>query len=1288
MRKWARVTIDGAEHAAIGDAELLLAVRGGDQACYAELYDRHAAAALVVARQYTDSVQDAEDVVADAFTAVWSALLRGSGPQEAFRAYLFTVVRRVAAVRRDQGRRTEPTDDVATLEAGSVPMAGADDPAIEGFERSVVARAFRTLPERWQVVLWHSEVEGLSPAQIAPLLGLSANSTAALAYRAREGLRQAYLAEHLAAPLDEGCRNVAGRLGGYVRGGLGPRETRQVAEHLDGCVRCTALVAELGDVNHGMRAVVAPVVLGSLAAAVLAKGLAVGGGLVALPWAAGAGAGALGGVTGSGAAGGSSGAAGTGGVASGSGAAAGGAGASSAAAGAGAAIGAPALAGAAAGGGAAGAAAATGGVLAGLAALPAAAIAGIAVAVVAVAASVAVVVQLATGGPPAAGPAPSDEGSSHQTVSQAPSAAASPQASAVQPSDSPTAVAPTVAPYDGAPTTPGQSSRLLAAPAPARVVVTVPDGGLTLVAGEDDQALVVGFTNLGDQPATNLAVDVTLPPGVSVAGLVEGNLIASGGTAVPAASTSWVCVRGSGDVAARCVVEVLAGGASTQLVLHVSVAESYDAADGNIGLRVAGDSIEASAPSVRVAFRPAPARIALRGSVPALALVTGRSRPLTLVVANEGAVATTAAAPARVQVTLPDGVRSTTTTSGPWTCAPGGGTVVCTGVLAGRTVSTLALDLAADPGVAVRSGAVGIAVGPTHHAGAARVAYSVLDPARLTTEVPAELGPLALGSTRDAPVQVANVGELASQQVTVRLSRPEGAAWAGAASGDGWGCRIVGPLQLCTHDGMDPAGSSGLVVHLTGVAGRFGAVGDLSATATADDADEGEPVVVALRATAPVVTVGTSGGRLLLTDGKVGTVTFSVDVAAGADASGVVVTVTLPPGISYAPDFAAQTPGCAQGSSAQEVVCDLGQLGAGTSTRLLVAAQAAGAATGSTGIVVAADGNVSASASVPVVSSSGGLVPEVSFSGDVHVTQVGAPLLTCTPSTSCTSAVERGTADNNGQTMVPLDQRPPTGERPATRAVSATTTLAVPEGEQVVWAGLYWSANAAVGDDWSTTRTAARIAGPGGGYEAVDGVVVADQKDSSGRSYYQSFADVTALVRAGGPGAWSVADTAVATPGVQTGASSNYYAGWSLVVVYGTVGTGSSSARTVTVYDGGTWVDTRTTTPAFEFATRAGSQATIGVVAWEGDRRVTGDQLLLNGTALTPRSWDGSSGSASNAFDSTATGWGLMNSLGVDVKAFRPQTLASDVGSLTPTTSGDLYLIGVVTVEAAAPQNP
>ena len=54
----------------------------------------------------------------------------------------------------------------------------AEEPALAGFERSVVARAFASLPERWQAVLWHCEIEGRTPAEVAPLLGLTAMSVA------------------------------------------------------------------------------------------------------------------------------------------------------------------------------------------------------------------------------------------------------------------------------------------------------------------------------------------------------------------------------------------------------------------------------------------------------------------------------------------------------------------------------------------------------------------------------------------------------------------------------------------------------------------------------------------------------------------------------------------------------------------------------------------------------------------------------------------------------------------------------------------------------------------------------------------------------------------------------------------------------------------------------------------------------------------------------------------------------------------------------------------------------
>jgi RNA polymerase sigma factor (sigma-70 family) len=305
------------------DAELITAVRAGDSSAFGVLYERHAPAARSVARQYSNSHADAEDAVADAFSRVFAAIRTGGGPDVAFRAYLFTVLRRVAMHRVETGRRAQPTDDLETFEAATGPGASTEEPAMLDFERGVVSEAFRSLPERWQAVLWYTEVEQMAPADIAPVLGLTANGVAALAYRAREGLRQAYLQKHLAAPLDDACRIVNAKLGSYVRGGLAKRETALVESHLDECLACRALVLELGDVNHGMRVVIAPLVLGAVSWAVL-EGVGFGGavaaGAAAAGSAVGGGAGAASGSTGSasgGAGAGAAGGAGSAGVSSG-----------------------------------------------------------------------------------------------------------------------------------------------------------------------------------------------------------------------------------------------------------------------------------------------------------------------------------------------------------------------------------------------------------------------------------------------------------------------------------------------------------------------------------------------------------------------------------------------------------------------------------------------------------------------------------------------------------------------------------------------------------------------------------------------------------------------------------------------------------------------------------------------------------------------------------------------------------------------------------------------------------
>lgn len=260
------------------DADLLQAVREGNAAAYGQLYERHVAAARALARQLVRSTE-VEDVVAEAFTKILDLVGRGGGPESGFRTYLLTVVRRTVHDRSRIESRQLTTGEVEDYDPG-VPFV---DPALVGLEKSLIARSYLSLPERWRAVLWHTEVERSKPAEVAPLLGLSANGVAALAYRAREGLRQAYLQLHLGAQPQHGCRPVLGKMGTYVRGGLARRDTKAIDEHVSGCEECHGVLLELADVNRGLRVMVGPLVAGPLFggyAAELARSAGVGGGAV------------------------------------------------------------------------------------------------------------------------------------------------------------------------------------------------------------------------------------------------------------------------------------------------------------------------------------------------------------------------------------------------------------------------------------------------------------------------------------------------------------------------------------------------------------------------------------------------------------------------------------------------------------------------------------------------------------------------------------------------------------------------------------------------------------------------------------------------------------------------------------------------------------------------------------------------------------------------------------------------------------------------------------------------
>lgn len=252
---------------ALQDRELLAVLRAGEDAAFGELFSRHADAVRRLARSLSADRADAEDLTAEAFFRVLQAIRRGSGPNDNVRSYLLIVTRRVAWEWSERRRDVPVSDEVLSHRAGENP-----DTAGQAHERSLIARAFTSLPERWRSVLWKVEVEGERPAVVATNFGLSPNATAALARRARRGLRAAYLQAHLSTHQGStACRGILEKLGAYTAGTIKGAERRRVRAHLVTCSSCQSTHDELVDVCAGLRSyagmMTVPVMAGGLLAA-------------------------------------------------------------------------------------------------------------------------------------------------------------------------------------------------------------------------------------------------------------------------------------------------------------------------------------------------------------------------------------------------------------------------------------------------------------------------------------------------------------------------------------------------------------------------------------------------------------------------------------------------------------------------------------------------------------------------------------------------------------------------------------------------------------------------------------------------------------------------------------------------------------------------------------------------------------------------------------------------------------------------------------------------------------
>lgn len=163
-----------AEPAGPADHELLERVRSGDDGAFRELFSRHAAVAHTLASRIVREAHIAEEIVQEAFLAVWRSPERYDRSQGSVRAWLMGAVhhRAVDAVRREQAQRRR-ADEAAAF------RVVVDDPADDlaaaidlPTERRLVRSALADLPDEQRDVLVSMYFEGLTQSQVADRTGL------------------------------------------------------------------------------------------------------------------------------------------------------------------------------------------------------------------------------------------------------------------------------------------------------------------------------------------------------------------------------------------------------------------------------------------------------------------------------------------------------------------------------------------------------------------------------------------------------------------------------------------------------------------------------------------------------------------------------------------------------------------------------------------------------------------------------------------------------------------------------------------------------------------------------------------------------------------------------------------------------------------------------------------------------------------------------------------------------------------------------------------------------------
>lgn len=231
------------------DQELITAARSGDRAALERLLRNHESAVFRFGLKMCREQEDAKDVLQETLLAAARTLpdFRGASSVS---TWLYTIARSFCIKKRRTGKYAP--EQVHSLDAEPETAAALADPGrgpeedMAGHQlRAALDAAIGALEPMYREVLVLRDVEGLSAAEVAEILGVSVDAVKSRLHRARIAVREQLApmleqegAASASAPAGEGCRDVIAMFSRRLEGEIDGGACAELEKHLEHCGAC------------------------------------------------------------------------------------------------------------------------------------------------------------------------------------------------------------------------------------------------------------------------------------------------------------------------------------------------------------------------------------------------------------------------------------------------------------------------------------------------------------------------------------------------------------------------------------------------------------------------------------------------------------------------------------------------------------------------------------------------------------------------------------------------------------------------------------------------------------------------------------------------------------------------------------------------------------------------------------------------------------------------------------------------------------------------------------------